>query len=115
MLIILVIVAYNFFNMRKPQTEQEEFARLTLDYPDVKQEPDSANNFNRKRALQSDNNFYANTEFADFFEDVPCKDTYLLYNYFSELKNNQGIRQATIESFAVKLAEEGYFDKGAGF
>ena len=107
MLIILIVVAIRFFTFRPPVTQQENFTKLSIENSNDNQNSKPV----KKRSLQSDRNFYANTEFADFFEDVPCKDTYLLYNYFSELKDNQGTRQETIRNFSIKLAKLGLFEK----
>ena len=107
LVIILLIVAYRFFTFKPPIAQQEDFTRLNIEYLKEKQDSKPV----KKRTLHSNPNFYANPEFAEFFEDVPCKDTYLLYNYLSELKNNQGIKEETIRNFAILLAEMGLFDK----
>jgi tetratricopeptide (TPR) repeat protein len=106
LLIILAIVAYRFFTFKPPVSQQENFTRLYIENSGNKQNSKPPT----KRSLQS-TNFYANSEFAEFFNDVPCKDTYMLYNFFSELKNNLQVRQMTISSFAIELARMGLFDK----
>ncbi|MBU1626316.1 hypothetical protein KKB18_03020 [bacterium] len=107
LLIILAIVVYNFFTMKNPIIYQEDFTKLQMGNPGKKKVPNELT----KHSIQSAENFYANSEFAEFFEDVPCKDTYLLYNYFSELKNNRGLRTMTLKCFAVELTKIGFFDR----
>jgi len=107
LLIILLVVAIRFFTFKPPITQQENFTKLSIENSNDNQNSKSVT----KRTLQSDRNFYANSEFAEFFRDVPCKDTYLLYNYFSELKDNQRIRKMTLKSFAIELAKNGFFDR----
>jgi len=105
LMIILLVVAIRFFTFRPPVTQQENFTKLSIENSNDNQ------NSVKKRSLHSDRNFFANSEFAEFFRDVPCKDSYLINNYFSELKNNQGTRQETLRGFADKLLEEGHIDK----
>ncbi|MBU1626597.1 hypothetical protein KKB18_04435 [bacterium] len=101
-LFILIVVVYNFFNFKVPSSKSEIFTRL--------ENPNKSQKTQKEEPL-SNTNFYANSEFVKFFEDVPCRESYLIYNYFSELKNSLSENEKTITLFIERLAEAGLFDK----
>ena len=94
LIILLLIVSFSYFTMKIPTTDHEAFTRLNIKYSGENQDSESRG----KRYLQSGTNFYANSAFASFFEDVPCKESYFIYNFFSELKNTGVVSSSAMDS-----------------
>jgi hypothetical protein len=65
----------------------------------------------QKKTHNSGFKLFASSKHADFFEDIPCKESYMIFNYFSELLDDYDKRSASLKEMAIKLAENNLFDK----
>jgi hypothetical protein len=104
LVILIIAIAYQFYTFKSATTRQEKFTKLAV-------EGSNLSKSTKKRVLKANANYYANSEFAKFFEDVPCKESYLIYNYFAQLQNSVTAGDEAMTRFAVTLAQSGLIDK----
>lgn len=67
--------------------------------------------YRKNRDTKSTSNFFIPSDFTGFFNDLPCREGYLIYNYFSEMQDNPMERQTSLMNLALKLAQDGFLDK----
>ncbi|MBU1626598.1 hypothetical protein KKB18_04440, partial [bacterium] len=96
------------------------FKTISTNYPIKKAEKKATtskttNQTEKKVSHNSKANFFSLREYKNFFEDVPCKESFIIYNYLSELFNDPKVREQTHQKIAVKLAKDGYLDKAIDF
>jgi hypothetical protein len=77
---------------------------------DEKKNP-ASKSANEPKISKMHGNFASSTEYADLLKDVPCKESYLIYNYLSVLLNDQQNKVGSLKEISIKLAKDGFFDK----
>jgi hypothetical protein len=108
-ILILIVVVYEFFYVKQP-IEKEVASILNVKHSKEIKRSNPKKDLEKNRPSNVNNNFFANAEFAGFLGDLPCKKSYLIYNFFSEFIENQKMKSASLRDMVLKLAEDGQFD-----
>lgn len=101
--LLICYLSYSF----KPDSSIDEFLVNSNEYASIETRDASV----KKKTSKSSFAFFISSDNKKFFEDVDCKESYLIYNYFSELLDSYEQRYESLGTLTVKLGSAGLFNK----